>query len=922
MSFNKFELDFLSNGLGKFTINEPIKFADVDWSLTQENKRYARDIFMGASGELSLEFSHMRDHQLNNLLYYYHIYGFEAQVNFYVDDELIGEIDFTSVETDELTYFKCKVIQLTALQIIKRRSKIKVDITSSATTDGSYIEPLNPDNTTMLLTPKRSKKTAKWVQGDPNANDEFNKKDHQGYSVTSYVPWSNNVVADLNTCRSILHPVLGIQPPYAIDFFGGLGNEDQYIFIAENTTRDITFNIRNLIFDYVVRHGDNGAGYTHTRLEAYWGRDLVTAYKTTRQILWTRDGQTEGDNYDNSDEINYPQNLPDKTITIPLLNPDDKVWINFYIEVNQDNGGIKANRTTYLYIRPKGIYIEVVAEVETPGSVIKGFRLIDVMKQVVKSISTTHGSDGLPVVAPIYDEGGMLYNTILTNGDYIRGLANHPFNISLDDLSTCITETNSDYQVETHLPQYGMDDNCVFFGYEPEFYMNYESAFIPSVQFREFNKTTNDRFTVNKFSYKYNKYQAKKELDISNSTDVIHGETEWVLQNQRVENEKSVVVGWIRDPFIIEEARLKALTITDKTAYNEDSTLFAIDVVPRVSASTYTIVDTMATTFISGNTIQLATDNTVNFYVLGVKIDSVLYINYPDPNTNKFHFGHYFVKNILQNSLILQALTGTVPSNTGNGTRVTSITYTIPINQVQYINATTEGFVDISGINSPETFSNMKYSIRRNIENFYLPYLHTCNTYAKVPIKNTNYIYNTAFKGTYTPFGFPSYTTTGSTLTEVQEITPKNPILTPYMYNDIVFADVSFSDFLKIQDGCRTYKGYIRCIDNNDIVIKVYPTRMVYNILSRELRVTGEEKFEPVDMTLRSSDNFIVINESDNGGTRILKGTLKYKIIENKVYLFDETNERLYNGVYWDNVSVNGSLSITIEGLTSKLNSL
>jgi hypothetical protein len=41
------------------------------------------------------------------------------------------------------------------------------------------------------------------------------------------------------------------------------------------------------------------------------------------------------------------------------------------------------------------------------------------------------------------------------------------------------------------------------------------------------------------------------------------------------------------------------------------------------------------------------------------------------------------------------------------------------------------------------------------------------------------------------------------------------------MYNDIVFADVDFEDFITLQSRIRSERGFIRSIDNNNQVIKL-----------------------------------------------------------------------------------------------------
>jgi len=85
----------------------------------------------------------------------------------------------------------------------------------------------------------------------------------------------------------------------------------------------------------------------------------------------------------------------------------------------------------------------------------------------------------------------------------------------------------------------------------------------------------------------------------------------------------------------------------------------------------------------------------------------------------------------------------------------------------------------------------------------------------------------------------------GLTLTESDPITTGfyAPNLTPVLYNDVVFANVEFADFIQLQNDIRTTRGYITTYDNNGLEIKIYPVNMKYENLSKELTIKGEEKF-------------------------------------------------------------------------------
>jgi hypothetical protein len=60
------------------------------------------------------------------------------------------------------------------------------------------------------------------------------------------------------------------------------------------------------------------------------------------------------------------------------------------------------------------------------------------------------------------------------------------------------------------------------------------------------------------------------------------------------------------------------------------------------------------------------------------------------------------------------------------------------------------------------------------------------------------------------------------------------------LYNNIVFKDVDFVDFIQ-QNNIRSQRGFIRTIDNNEKVIKIYPVDMEYSLLEKELKIKREE---------------------------------------------------------------------------------
>lgn len=835
-----FYLDFKSDSFGKVLINEPIGYASCDFQLQQKDKLYARDISF-SGGENQFEFVDYRDHSLGQLLYYNHYFGFESKVDLIIQiagiDNIIGELDFATSITDDLTYFKCKVIQQSDYQVIKRRKSVKVDLLSSKDANGNTIDPLIPENILLLSKPVVQK--SRWTE----------------------LPFDNPIGADgyLNPCINIVE--YGIEETTTsfvkrIPYGTGTPNEDFQLIKANNNLNNINISIKNVSFLI----------------------DMVTANNDVKIVLYVA-----GEKKILESKIGTLINIKsDYNLIIPSLKRGE--IISFYIEWNASRLSGPGAPVVNAIVNVKEILI--TSESTAYNSITPSFRLVDVMAQVVKSIS------GLTINAPRFANGGQFFDNRLFNGNFLRNIKDKPFYVSLEDIEKSITEMNADYEIQS--------DGRIFFGLEADFYNPIECGFFDNTQFSEMNKTFNPRFAVNEFNYSYKNYQSLKENEEPNSADTIHGESRWVFFNKMVENKKEVSIEWTRDAFLIESNRRKAIEITESTASQDDDTLFCIDTINTTKNRIFSEATELQHTYNSATgKLTLKNKGDINFILLGIEIGTSFEIKIPDTN-----HGSYTVDTVANNELVLVKVGSFVISSSGDGARLTSYAYTLDATSIPFTNYTNQNFTLITNLNTPDSYSNLRYSVRRNINNYWQSYLSTCNLYHKEKsILNTWYKNN----GDCTTVYF------GDTVTEKSDLLPDNPILSPFLYNDIIFANVELEDFIDLQNKIRTDRGFIRTIDNNERVIKVFPIMMKWEVLSKELIIKAEEKYEPKTMEISTENSFILINNE----TSVL--TLDYKILDNKVYVYDSNRQLLYNEVFWNNVSINNSLSDTIEILKSRL---
>lgn len=852
----KFTLNFKSDNYGLKQIDEPFGTSDINFSLKQKEKGMGRDVSFSGD-EIQFEFTDMRNHELKQLLYYNRKFGFEAVVVLTIEIDNLNkyncDLDFATAETDDLTYFRCKGIEDGKLQIVKARKSVKVDLLSDVDVDGNYIGGLVPDN--MLLLAKPVVQMSKWEQ----QNDFY--KELISFDIVHY---------QINPCLNMtdygLEDSFTFFEPSSVSL-NTFTNSDFMVITAKNNIRNIKINIKDLLIDFTTDY-DGHAGCVDFSLEIRYGIDYATAQK--QNFLSTT--KTENQSYSFNGDV---------FCEIPFLNRGDYIWVFLSFRVVRSlNFALP-----FVYLNVKNMKVTITTESTAYNSISKSLRLVDVIRQVIKSIS------GLQINAERFDALGQFYDNRLVNGNFLRGIIDKPFYISLEDIEKSMTEVRGDWEIR--------NDGKIFFGIEEDFYTNVESGFFNNIQFSEMNKTFNPKYMINEFGFKYKNYQSLKENEEPNSADTIHGESKFVFFNKSVENKKEVEVDWTRDAFLIESTRRKALEFTEKTASQDDDTIFCIDSIETTFDNKFTEVTQLEHAYSPPtNRLTIRNDGSINFVSLGIAVDSVFIIEQIDVNA-----GTYRVFSVNTNSIELTRLIGVV-SGSGNGNRLTKYTYTLTADFVPFTNYTNQGFTETENLGSADNYSNRRYSIKSNIYNYWKSYLATANLYWKNnPLKNTWYKNNGDYTAKYN----------GVKLTEKDDFIPDNPILSPMLYNNIIFKNVDFADFIALQNSIRSERGYIRTIDNNQQVIKVYPIDMEYSLLEKELQIKAEEKFEPTTMTISTEFDYILINNE----TRVL--SLQWEIIGEKLFIYDENRYRLYNGVYWMEVSINGAVPNSIEQLENWL---
>jgi hypothetical protein len=852
----KFSLEFINDGTGKVQIDEPIGFASLIWVLKQKDKLHGRDVSFN-DGESEIKFVWTRNHYLAKIFFYNQIYGFESKVRFYVEIDgvqtILGDLDFAMAKTDGLEYFSCKVIQDSNLQIINRRKEVKVDMFSNKDLDGEVMDALIPTN--ILVKAKAVFQESKWEQVG-NFNIELMQKSSDGFSLDALSKFFF-----VNSCNSIISSEIEdtlSSFELSTNQRKSYPTESEFSVIkAASNLKNIEIKIPDLDFNFEVKRSIVN-GYSEMKFVVKYGLTFDTA--TTLTLLTQI--KHDGENYTFKGDL---------SASIKELKRGESIWIQFEFKNRMSSSIILVGSKLWVDLEVKNFKTIITAESRGYNSITKAFRLYDVMKQLVKS------SSGQGIKSTYFHPNGEFYDLFIVNGNLLRSITDKPFTISLDEISKSMTMMNADYEVNEE----------VFFGIEKEFYKSEEIWFFDKVQFSGMKIAYNPEHTINKYNYKFKNYQALKENEQPNSGDTIHGETEMLLGNKMVENTKAVEVAWIMDSFLIDEARKKSIEISKGTSYQNDTDIFSLDCIKNEVDLSYTEASEFNHEWEESlQRLILRSNETLNFNIIGIFEGSSFEIKAPDKNT-----GFYTVYKVSSQELQLTWISGGVMSINSDGVRFTSYTYSIPKEQLPYITRTNEDIIT-DEIKSPETFANLRYSVKRNIANYYNEYLATCNLYHKdKAIATTSYYHN----------GKAIISHNGLTTTENQEITPTNPILSPLMYNDMVFSNFYFDEFLEFQKKIRSKRGYFRTIGNDKNPIKAYVKDLKYDPLKKELTITAKGKYQPIFLTIVTQDRLTTINNETT------LRFLKWEIVDDKLLIYDLNRERLYPAVHYNRVSINNA---------------
>lgn len=882
----RFFLNFKSDLTGRVEISEPVKFDSANFVIEQDKKRYGRDVFYG-NEEVSLEFykgiyENGLTHEFERLIQYYNDFGFESEVEFIVQldnvDFVVGILDFELAETDQIEYFKTKVIQNTKQALVKRREDINVDVFSNVDLDDEPITPVTTQK--ILLKAKPVLQNSEWKSNDlqayglsrtNNRNDLLNIPDTDSLGA-------NNCNVTLKS--NIENTLSFISNRFQLDSLGNPTAENFTYLEAKEDLSNMVINITNLDAyteqvknDFFANIVTSGSGYVKFIIK--YGYDIQTAEEIE---LYRKDFGF----------VNHtaPENLPSTfNVNIDLIRAGMRLWI--YLQPFSEATFNQYSSSSLAGYEVRSIMnnmeVSITATSTAVNSVISGVRHIDYKKQVVKSAT------GLNVIAPKYDVGGQFYDNFVFNGKLIRQFIDQAFYGTIKENMEQLQELNADYQINK--------DN-IYIGQYSDFYTNNEiGAFLTSPD-DKFKSSFNERYTLLGIDYKYKSFE--QDRDEKNTIDAVHTSTQWLTSNKQTESILKIEVPFVRDPFEIESARRQGINTKDTTSLSNDDKVYIIDVVQIAPNSRDGFTRVLKYQYSNeNNTFKLLSDGRFNWLTLGFNVGDTIKVDGID----------YLVENIEATILTLTYL------GTSNATGEKPITLDYPLTGVTLTNRTNEGFTLIENIESGDNFSNLRYTIKRNMKYFY-PYFKTaCKYIPNGRIKNTYFKSNGEATTQYLG---------GEIIKENETILVNeldNAILSPFKYSTTLVAD--FDDvhetLVKMQtiNSNNSIGGFIRMMDNNFRVMKIYPTKLDYSWATAELKCEGEEMQESEFLEVNKIGGLIYINEVGYEQDIIYPITLRTE--GDYIQIMDKRGVGLHNKINFNKVKVNSNIFSNIVELSESL---
>lgn len=864
-----------------YEIIEPIGWDGAEFVKEQNNKRHSRDVEYCALNKIEFQNCYGTVEQLNKvnvniygdqsdyldmglqwLLYLKKEFGWQMNVSFKIT---LDNLEFRELKldvrdndlTDGYNYFKCKLIEIGIVADYKRNFETKFNAFSD--------KNIKLQNITPMPTEKFLLKSIPLLQESSFISQNFNKNlifyGGDAFIFNPAIQIENSGIE--NTLTSFeSSDFIGdtADTPYVISVI-----QNRKIIKAKKKINNLKIDISALDFSFFTNIGI----FSRTQITIAWGNTPINDWNKIDLF--------------NSTSTSISLQNQNYNITIPLLEIGQTVWLYFSVTCANPLNNSTPVSNNQISISPN-LKVKITANSVSLNSVILASKYYDLKKQANKFLNN------LPLNAIDFNSNGKFDNQYIFNREMISQKVNK-FTTDYKTVFESVAEVNSDYEITKEQ---------IFIGNELDYYKKVEiGSFLINPE-KNYSEDFVDKLQINKLVYEYESFESDRLKTGTNKS--FHTKSEWLPPNTEVENKNENRFKLVRDPFlhqsIINIERNKPTTSTD-----DDDKINIIDSVQLPPNSFNEFSAFLLMRIINGNLEILninsegdsSEDSGINWLLLGLQINNNFII------TQGQNQGTYTVISVTKSNLLLSLVSGTLNFE-GDGFLTMKYFYV----GINYMNRTTEGFTI-----APKDFSNLRYSIKRNLKYFY-GHIAGALQFVKLPFRNTFFKNNGDLE--------TRLITENLSLVENAEISIQDlgePILSGLEIK--LTAVASFEQVINYLEAYKIDRGFSRFYDLQGKVIKGFVKTLKYNFKKAELNVVIEEMYEKDVLTIVTSLNIIFVNDVKYS----ISGFADWwKITNNYFVAYDKKNTPICKLTRYNLISLNGVIYNSQEELASALETL
>jgi hypothetical protein len=841
--------------IGTIEISEPFKFDGSSISVEQEKGKHSRNLTI-FSPNSSLELNRNNFELLENnqilpdgTIFNYASQGFDyvkKELNlrgFEVNIEYVLEYEgnlYSTGKLDGLTWTIQKdliifdIVQNTLMKKIKVNEDIAVDAFNDEDLEGNPILSCQTHN--IFLKAKPLLQNSKWSEKNLGLTQESGG----GFNCRIFVPVTGAIqdAGIQNTLSSFDEFYKGRDLTASDDNSNVYGNR---VLFAKTRLDNIKVKLKNISFNGHTNFGNAG-------LQA-----IVKRYDSNGVFI---SNIQEINLFDNGGFGSFNLSATDIEFEINSIEQGDSLHI--YAFSFASLGSFVSFDMYFNNFHCDGVEISATSiDVSTVG---KGVRLYDLLQHMARSIGFTLNDN-------VFGVGTEYYNNFVMNGRMLGNLSDLPFNNKFKTLfQTFCDEAFADYQI---------NDTNVTIKKINEFYNDIELAVFEEIPALSNNEKPNTDYAIKQVELSFKSSSDSRTGNAEDTIDDVHTSMQVNFPSENVDGIFNLIFDHIRSAQLGEEQRRKGNEVTEKTkALENDEKTFAYDCIelPPNTQNNFTQFLNYQVTA-STNQIKVISNGNFNWLNLGMSVGQQVTISgseFTVIELTPYLATFLFLTNLPTTDVIVEG----------------SLEFTYYLTGVNLINRTNQGFDLIEGVENPDNYSNLRFSLKRIL-----------NKWSSILSIASQYLPNKELKVTEIKVNNKlqtRLTTESETVVDFAPI-PTNDIandkfLDGKVYTYKVFS--KFDDMLLLANRVRDEAGYVRILTSENEVVKGFINKMDYKIKSQELDLTLFGKYE--NDVIELSDYADVI---DN-----------FEVVNDFVSIYDANGLKLFNTNYFIKFSINGNV--------------